>query len=538
MTSLPDTRWKMTAADPVALAAEAYIALCLAVLRERCPAEGDTPMELGPRRWLEDTSGEGVITRVGNFKTFRLAPDVWGPARVCAQRELGRIAGEEVREYQELVEALESDPVVGGRLGDDVVGGAGLGGGPWQPQGIIDLLVLELVEQFEGFDPGPDGVERTIDRWLTYLRRPQEVVTVLAPLSDFVVDEPPLQVAEGVVLDELTSDEIGALLTVGPWTVSEFEPSLIFGGFPPSMMVQPVFAIRLSYAVPVVVRGGAPEQVEATLEAQAEAARVVEEVLLALRLFKQGRVGLRAIVYVIAQPLGQLWPSSGSRLGNLRRFRGDPYALPADEGVELTKFYRDFAAARSNRLIETASRRFGYAADRNRPDDEIVDLFIAAESLFLGEGGPPAGELTFRLSTRAALFADGGADERRRVLTFVRKAYRTRSGIVHSGKLDESKLRTLQGDAATVAEFADDLEGVLRLALRKAVRLVASGMVFPPEWDDLLFPPDASREAQFSLASRSHIGGARRSLGRVVRRTMRLIARLAMVKTGRDSDAI
>jgi hypothetical protein len=55
---------------------------------------------------------------------------------------------------------------------------------------------------------------------------------------------------------------------------------------------------------------------------------------------------------------------------------------------------------------------------------------------------------------------------------------------------------------------------------------------------DLLFPPDASREAQFSLASRSHIGGARRSLGRVVRRTMRLIARLAMVKTGRDSDAI
>ena len=108
-------------------------------------------MELGVSRWLEDIREEGVIARVGNFKTFRLTPDLWGPARVCAQHELARIAEEGLREYRELVEALESDPIISERLrpGTEIVGGAGLGGGPWQPQGIVELLVLELVEQFE-----------------------------------------------------------------------------------------------------------------------------------------------------------------------------------------------------------------------------------------------------------------------------------------------------------------------------------------------------------------------------------------------------
>jgi len=48
------------------------------------------------------------------------------------------------------------------------------------------------------------------------------------------------------------------------------------------------------------------------------------------------------------------------------------------------QLYRELHAARSNRVIEAATRRFGYAADRLLAEDEIVDLVIAAESLFLG----------------------------------------------------------------------------------------------------------------------------------------------------------
>jgi hypothetical protein len=210
----------MSSTERLTSAAEAYVARALELLRERCPAEGDTALELGFARWREDTQGEGTIARFGSHKIFRLTPDVWEPARVCAVRELARLPDEGMREYRELVDA------------------------------------------------------------------------------------------------------------------------------------------------------------------------------------------------------------------------------------------------------------------------------IAAESLFLGELEPPheRGEMVYRLANRAASFTDGDGQTRRVVLRFMKNAYGARSGIVHSGRLDEAKLRDLDGQRATPARFADDLEELIRRSLRKAVHSVASGTRFPPNWDELLFP--------------------------------------------------
>ena len=70
---------------------------------------------------------------------------------------------------------------------------------------------------------------------------------------------------------------------------------------------------------------------------------------------------------------------------------------------------------------------------------------------------------------------------------FTRRAYRVRSGIVHSGDLSEGEMRRLNGEPATSEQFADDLEAVVRHALKKATRLVANRERFPPDWDDLMF---------------------------------------------------
>jgi hypothetical protein len=481
----------MSSTERLTSAAEAYVARALELLRERCPAEGDTALELGFARWREDTQGEGTIARFGSHKIFRLTPDVWEPARVCAVRELARLPDEGMREYRELVDAMEADPTIGERLGEEVVGGAGLGGGPMQPTAVTQDLVLQLVEQSEGFDPVPELVGQTIDRWVAHLRRDRETVIVLAPLAECAVASPPVQVADGVTIVELTSDEIGAMLMFGSWPISDFERRMTFmSQLAPSEMVEPTFAIRSSYSAPVVRGGGTPEQIEATVSAAQEAAGVAEDVLLALRLFKPGRVWLRGIVSVTPQPFGGLWPSSGIRSQHARRLRGDTYALAADDGPGIAELYRQLATARSNPLIDAAVRRFGYAADRLLADDEIVDLVIAAESLFLGELEPPheRGEMVYRLANRAASFADGDGQTRRVVLRFMKNAYGARSGIVHSGRLDEAKLRDLDGQRATPARFADDLEELIRRSLRKAVHSVASGTRFPPNWDELLFP--------------------------------------------------
>jgi hypothetical protein len=161
--------------DPVEVAVEEYVARCLDLLRERCPAAGDTDLELGFACWLEDPALAGGV--------LRLTPDIWEPYRVCAVRELAQLPAEGLPEYQRLVEAMEADPVIGERLGPDTVGGARLGGGALQAETVASELVLDVIKRSEGFHPAPDVVADTIARWLAHLRRKLESVIVLAPAA-------------------------------------------------------------------------------------------------------------------------------------------------------------------------------------------------------------------------------------------------------------------------------------------------------------------------------------------------------------------
>jgi hypothetical protein len=484
----------MASTDPITVAAKAFVARSLTMLRDRCPAEGDEEFE-GFQRWVEDTEHERLIVRFGHFKTFLLMPKISDPTTVCGWRELAQMRADEIAEYRELVEALADDPIIGPRLGGDTVGGAGMGGGACQPDMLTEALVVKLIEESGGLDASPEVIEQAVDAWLAHLRRERETMIVLAPLADLVVVGSPIQVKDGVEIDELTSDEIAAALMFGAETVTESAPNPAFGSgrIPPTAIVPPAFAVRSSYTAPVVRGGGTPEQVNATVAAQQEAIRVAEEVLLTLRLLKAGRVGLRAFVTVNSQPDG-LWPSSRDPPEAGRRMRGDPYVLTGDEGADLAELHRQLASSRSSsRLIDAAVRRFADAAGRSRPDDEIVDLVRAAESLFLGDVGSPRdrGEIAYRFATRAASFTDGTNEERRQVLGFMRNVYRARSGVVHSGRLDEAKLRGRDAQPASAGEFTDELEEFVRQALRKAVALVASGSSWPPDWDELVFPGKA-----------------------------------------------
>jgi hypothetical protein len=361
-----------------------------------------------------------------------------------------------------------------------------------QPETVASELVLDVIKQSEGFDPAPEVVTDTIARWLAHLRRQLETVIVLAPLSECDVAGGPIRVADGATVGELTSEEMGAALMFGSWPLSNFEQRMfsVMRGAPPTVMVERAFAIRLSYSVPVVRGVATPEQLEATLQMQRDADGVLEEVLLALRLLKPGRVGLRGVVSLIEGQNGEVQARLATRSGQARPHRGERYQLADNDEVALTELYRELHAARSNPVIKAATRRFGYAADRPLAEDEIVDLVVAAESLFLGEIGPPSdrGELSYRLATRAASFADEGTEDRRRVVRFMRMAYRARSGVVHSGALPETELRDLSGSRATPGEVADDLEEIVRRSVRKALRLQTSGAGFPPSWDELLFP--------------------------------------------------
>jgi len=469
----------LSPSSAVVVAAHDFIARVFDVIRERCPGPEDEDETAGFLRWVEDP-------QLGQtpYRHFVQLPELWTALKQCALREVAGL--HESAEYGTLVEALRADPVIGSRLGTESVGGAGLGGGAWSPEGMIVTLVSELVDH----GPKPDAatMSETIARWDAYMRRAEEVVTVLAPLAEFTSDIAPIQLTDDLAIVELGSDEIAALLTFGPWAVGGFGGNIPRGhsGFPPSVMLSRVFALRADYRAPVFYNNTVGPEVDETVRKRSEIEERISAGLRALRLYKRGRVGLHSIVNVVTGIDGRLSPILALLVSSALRGRVLPYSVEEQEWRSLEDFARAFLDSEgTSDLLSVAARRFGYASDRSRPDDEVVDLMIAAESIFASDTGATA-DVTFRLSTRAALFADGDSPYRHQLLTFMKKAYRARSGIVHAGRPERSSLRNLRGDAVSVEQLADDLENVVRDALKKAVRMVSSGEAFPPNWDQLL----------------------------------------------------
>jgi len=461
--------------DPLEQAALGYVEFALGALRERCPSDEDVPLELGLPAW------EVVDQREDGARVFQLSRSTWSAERVCAIRELGTLR--ESDEFRRLKDALAADEIVGSRLGG-MVGSAATGSGPWQIESLVESPVDAILEQADAFEMSEETIRGQVSRWVTALRAQEIEITAVAPLADLTAAEPPLRLSPDAEIDELTVDELALGLQMGV-------VGFMFGPrFGPNQLeyVPKVFGARVRYHLPIVVGEIGGDDLASANAKREKAFGLMQEALTALRLFKRGRVSASGSLVFTRDPLF-LGGAQGGRNIAFTRGSRPPLEIDAAEGAEFERFWPNFVSARSNKLIGAASRRFGFAAERGRADDEIVDLVIAAETLFLGDIGKPSdrGEMTYRLAVRSASFLESSPSERLKLLKFMKIAYAARSGIVHGGELDESKLRNREGAPATADVFADELEDVVRAALRKSMDTVASGKSFPPDWDQVLF---------------------------------------------------
>jgi len=77
---------------------------------------------------------------------------------------------------------------------------------------------------------------------------------------------------------------------------------------------------------------------------------------------------------------------------------------------------------------------------------------------------------------------------------FLRSAYDVRSSLAHGGTPNPKKMRALDGSSlGNINAFAQELDGVLRVALRAAIALHAQTGKFHDEkdWDALILRDDA-----------------------------------------------
>lgn len=106
----------------------------------------------------------------------------------------------------------------------------------------------------------------------------------------------------------------------------------------------------------------------------------------------------------------------------------------------LSKSGRERSRKKLESAIANVIRRLYYARTRIRPEDQLLDVIIAAETLYGGDG---RSEKTYRLAVSAALLADASSNERAGIYKEFKDAYDLRSEIVHGGTVSHAEAQNV-----------------------------------------------------------------------------------------------
>lgn len=443
------------------VAAKAYVKEGLKLLSTRCTPEHRLALER--TEWVP--SGAQAFVR-------RTRPELsWS---LCVDRN--RDALHALTEYTEFINMLRVDVVIAPQL-DNLVGSP-FQQGRLETSTIADGLITRVADEAGGFDFLEDFFAAIYSEVEQALYAADIEHITVAPVPNLASETLPISFDESIAIDALTDEEIGICAAAGL-----LRPP--FGDFG-MIHMESKCGLRSVVRLPKVI-GGLPAAPRPDLPDLREP---ISGAMLAVRLCKGTRIHSPGYVTYSKNWLvrgGRQWWSTPVHL------RHPPmYMLSAGEVESLVRLWR---AARSEGVrnrgaLGGALRRFEYAGERYRPEDRLVDLMIAAESLFLEDAGDPQsrGELRYRLAIRSAFFIDMPSRSRRQVFDLMRRAYDTRSKVVHG---NVPLTVALPGEALSLEEFTDTVEDHFRTALTKAIEIAEQrpqGATLVA-WDDLILGP-------------------------------------------------
>jgi hypothetical protein len=443
-----------TAMPSLKAAARAYVRAVFTHLAERC-AEYDAHTDWQPE-WVPEGDGG-----------FRLRPSQLPAYEACLLFESLRTP--EPPESERLNEAMRRDSRLGPFIGA-LVGTAD--GNAWRldQDALRRSLLFAVARAAEGLSYGETHFGTAYDEWLTEAAAREQEFKLLAPIANLRF-EGAIELGDGWEIGQLTDEEIATCLGTGTM------PNLLGpSGF---AMIVGRAGIRFAWRE----QRGDYEQFsererEEALAASAAHRERVRLIVEALRLFKRGRVSIGGIVVTVGT--GRRFTAS-THAGLL----GEALEMTDHEGVEFESFFPIFERVRKeHQAVDAAIRRFSYAAERTRRDDEIVDLVAALEALLLSDTSERS-ELKFRTALRGALLVTSSDLTRRQVFEQLGRAYKARSAVAHGDTPGARILILPDGTRVTLAVFVAHLEELVRLALRRAVEALGSGARWPPDWTGL-----------------------------------------------------
>jgi hypothetical protein len=188
---------------------------------------------------------------------------------------------------------------------------------------------------------------------------------------------------------------------------------------------------------------------------------VLEEVKACLVLARPLGYGLQSIAtsVVVSDNIPIIQSISG---WSLHSFKMPPMApsilnVEMNRANEILKKLHKLDAKNMIKILSQVERLNGYSSGASMVD-RAIDLRICLESIFLNDGNKE--QLRYTLSLRAALFLSEDLDERKGIVSKIKKAYDVTSTAVHTGKMPNKNVDLLP----EVAELA-------RKAVLKAIEV-------------------------------------------------------------------
>jgi hypothetical protein len=293
--------------------------------------------------------------------------------------------------------------------------------------------------------------------------------TAIAPLNGFIASGP-LQLSDTIGIIQLEGDTAETRSAADSWH-------------------EKVYAISIKYSLPKAI--GEDHELTPDHRRDDDAIRKavneqIAEVVTALRLQGIESVYVPGVLHKTSKwSFGQSRPFPGQFLPEI----AFSMSVESDWLHKFKEFWERLQedGVRKRSFLLTAIRRFGYAHERYRSEDKIIDLLIAAEALFLSDN-IYTGEIKYRLAQRTAFFLTEAGEHRKIVFKRMKAAYDFRSTTAHGGSYKKPFPKKADGSESTMDEFVWQIQDYIRRSLLRAIyrALLPDTPLHIVRWDDLI----------------------------------------------------